>query len=116
MSPRAILFIALAWVVLNALFPLFLNSIERQYQSQIDGLVRGAITLSARGLLRFLQLFLLILMLPTILLTLLCERVYLKLFSIQYFADIQLAKNAVLGKEFPDLFVRGLRAWRKRRA
>ena len=85
------MFIVLTWLALNALAPLFLNSFERLYQRQIDFVVRGAVS-KAMGLLFFLlRLSMIVIMLPTVVIVIIAERLFPKLFRIQFFGDIQYA-------------------------
>lgn len=114
MSVQQVLLVILAWVVLSALFPLLLNSVERLYQKEIDRLVSGALTFGVAVLWRILQLIVIVIMLPTILLvtaleiTLGTQRVEALCNSSRFTADIPAGVKAVLGRNFPNVIRVGL--------
>jgi len=91
--------------------PIFLNSIERQYQPQIDALVKGSLGGSKWVLLRLLQIFLIVLMLPSFILLIFLKRVAPSLCQRkQYLIDLAAAKHATLEKNFPSILVGSFRA------
>jgi len=114
MSLQAIVWIALAWIGANAILPIFLNSIERQYQLQIDTIVMGSLGGFKWLLLRLFQLFLIILMLPSLVLLIFLEKVAPSLCQRkQYLRDLTAAKRATFEPNFPRILVGSFRAYAK---
>jgi hypothetical protein len=83
MNLKIILWIVIAWIFLNALFPLLLNSIERLYQPQIDATV-GRMVRGARFIfLTFFQAILIVYFAPLLLLAVIIGRIYPKFFEFE---------------------------------
>ena len=110
MTTWQVLLVILLWLLVNAFFPLFLNSVERQYQQQIDRLVVRSISIVVAILLRAFQILSIMIMLPTVVLVtvteqmvgargieMLCKRSWL-------LADIVTGVKFVLRRDFPDVF------------
>jgi len=102
MDKQTLFFILAIWLVLNVLFPLFLNSIERLFHDKIDALVKKSlhvVTLLALGL---IQIFLIALFAPSILLFAIIERInpaFFKIKSVEK-SGLYFATHAILKKNF----------------
>jgi hypothetical protein len=115
MSAESFLLIGIIWVAANAFFPLILNSIERRYEKQIDSLVRGMVSVSWSVMVRFIQLVLVLLRLPSFVLVVILEQIYPRAFTLRYLSDIRVAKQATLSKDFPKIYVTAFHNIRNRR-
>jgi hypothetical protein len=83
MNLKIIIWIAIVWIFLNALFPLLLNSIERLYQPQIDATV-GRMVRGARFIfITFFQAILIIYFAPLLLLDVMIGHIYPKFFEFE---------------------------------
>lgn len=109
-----LLLIFVIWIAVNAIFPLFLKSVERQYQRQIDFIIKGLFRIIKILLIRILQVIMILLFFPNILLALLFEKI--KTNNPRLFYSFQLyisLKGALLEKDFPATFIKGFRIWRE---
>lgn len=66
MKTEQILLVIILWLLINALFPLFLKSVDRLYQKEIDQFVAASLSIGVTILLRVFQLLSIIIMLPNI--------------------------------------------------
>ena len=114
MGTESILLIIILWIAANGLFPLLLNSIERQYEKQIDSLARGVVSVLWWLVLRIVQLILVLVMLPSFLLITTVERIYPRALAMRYLADIHLTRRATLERDFPRTYVAAFRHIRSR--
>jgi predicted membrane protein len=113
MAPRYLIYIIIVWIAANALFPLFLNSVERLYQKQIDRTVAGTIRATKSFLLFLLRVFLIVLMLPTIVLVIIFERTFPKVFRIRYLAEIQYSVALLFKRDLWNVLTQDFRRhWR----
>ena len=109
-----LLLIFLIWIGLNAIFPLFLKSVERQYQRQIDFIVKGLFRTIKILLIRILQVIMILLFFPNILLALLLKKIKTNNPRLYYSFQLYISlKDALLAKDFPAIFIKGYRIWRK---
>jgi hypothetical protein len=83
MNLTTILWIVIVWIFLNALFPLLLDSIKRLYQPQIDAAVARMVRGARFVFLFFCQAILIVFFAPSILLTVIIERIYPKFFELE---------------------------------
>jgi len=97
---KSLFYVFIAWLLLNAIFPMFLNSIERLYQVKIDFIARGITSLLKWIMLGVLQIILLIWCLPTILLIVLLERTFPKIFTYKSWASVQHSMNLLVTRDF----------------
>ena len=79
---------------------MFLSSIERIYKVKIDFLVRGITSLLKWIMLGVLQIILLIWCLPTIVLIVLLERTFPKIFTYKSWASVQHSMNLLVARDF----------------
>ncbi len=101
------------WIVINAFFPLFLNSIERQYQNQIDNVVGRVGKFLRKFFIKLIQLALIIFLFPNILVGMIAQNRQFKSFRMKAFFDpYVLMKDAILEKKFPNTFVTNFKIWR----
>jgi O-antigen ligase len=115
MDTSSLLWIAGIWLIANAVFPLFLSSLERQYQPQIDSIVRSSINRSRRFIVRVFQLMLIVVMLPSFLIVTVAAKLAPQLVRTNaYLRDILLARNATFERDFPLTYMKLFRAWRNK--
>lgn len=100
MTIKSLFYVFIAWLLLNAIFPMFLNSIERLYQIKIDFIVRGITSLLKRIMLGVLQIILIIWCLPTIVLMKILERTFPKIFTYKFWATVQHSMNPLVTRDF----------------
>ena len=100
MTTKSLFYVFIAWLLLNAIFPMFLNSIERLYKVKIDFIARGITSLLKRIILGVLQIILIIWCLPTIVLMVLLERIFPKIFTYRFWASVQHSMNLLVTKDF----------------
>ena len=100
MTTKSLFYVFIAWLLLNAIFPMFLSSIERIYKVKIDFLVRGITSLLKWIMLGVLQIILIIWCLPTIVLMVLLERIFPKIFTYRFWASVQHSMNLLVTKDF----------------
>lgn len=114
---NSLLLIFLIWLGVNALFPLFLKSVERQYQRQIDFIVKGLFRIIKIFLIRIVQVAMILLLLPNILIAVLLEKIKTSNPRSIYFWSLYTSfkdlKEALLAKNFPAAFIKGYRIWRE---
>ena len=100
MTTKSLFYVFIAWLLLNAIFPMFLSSIERIYKVKIDFLVRGITSLLKWIMLGVLQIILIIWCLPTIVLMILLERTFPKIFTYKSWASVQHSMNLLVTRDF----------------
>lgn len=102
MNKQTFLFILATWLVLNAIFPLFFNSIERIFQNKIDALVKKSLHVAMMLILGLIQLFLIVFFAPNIFLFAIIERVYPAFFKIKFIEEsgVYFTMHAVIKKSF----------------
>ena len=115
MESRHVIYIVIGWLAVNVVFPLFLKSVDRLYEKQIDRCVAGVFRATKWFLLMLLRVFLIILTLPTIVLVIIFERVWPRIFHIRYFAEIQYSMNLLFKRQFADVIVRDLKKFRQQK-
>jgi len=96
MKPIYLFWIVTIWILSNALFPLFINSLERLYQRQIDNTVAGFLSICRMLLVGGLRLFFYVFFAPATLTIVLGEKMFPKHFTKGIFRDIRYAKLAML--------------------
>jgi hypothetical protein len=101
---------------MNAIFPLILNSLERLYQPKIDGMVKGLAHLTKFLILGLLQLIVIVFFAPTILLVIMFEHIYPRIFEFERVkrSGIKQTMHTVMSKEFWSTMGRGFRIWKRR--
>ena len=93
---KTIIYIMMVWSAMNIILPLFVNSIGRLYEKQIDSLVKSLVSLGKGWLFFFvkilitivltaLQILLVVIMLPTMLWVPFAERFLPTLFTFEIF-------------------------------
>ena len=100
MTTKSLFYVFIAWLLLNAIFPMFLSSIERIYKVKIDFIARGITSLLKRIILGVLQIILIIWCLPTIVLMILLERTFPKIFTYKSWASVQHSMNLLVTRDF----------------
>lgn len=100
------MYIVLAWLLLNALFPIILRSIERLYQKQIDFLVGKSFYYLKKASFESCRLLLIVIFLPHIFYIKILEKVYPKIFEQTRMENIRFFVNSILDKEFPENYIR----------
>ena len=116
MNIKQLIYIALGWLLLNALLPIVFRSFERLYQKQIDFLVRKSLSYLKRLSFKICQLILISVFLPNIILKTILEKAYPKVFDITSMEYFRLGTNAILDKEFPENFIRAYRMSKERKS
>lgn len=102
MDKQTLLYVLAAWLVLNAIFPLFLNSIERLFQDKIDALVKKSLRMVKMLALGLVQVCLIVLFAPNIFLFAIIERIWPAFFKIKSIEEsgVHFAMHAILKKNF----------------
>jgi hypothetical protein len=115
MNVSPLIWIAVAWVLLNAIFPLFLNSLERLYKHKIDSAVKGLVHLTGFLTIGLVQLFFMALFAPTFLAVKILELVYPHFFEFVRVkkTEIKPGMDIIFSKQFWPTMVEGLREWKK---
>lgn len=100
------------WIAINFVFPLFFNSIERQYQNQIDMVVRSGVSLISQFFVRLLQLALIVIVFPNLLIGIIVQNRKFRSRRMNIIVEnFVMVKNAVLERDFPNTFIRGFKVW-----
>jgi hypothetical protein len=102
MDKQTIFIIFGAWIALNVIFPLILNSIERLYQNRIDVLVKRCFNVIVIIIMGATQVCLIVFLAPTIFLIAIIERIWPAFFEIKCVRDtgIYLDIHRILKKNF----------------
>ena len=85
---------------MNAMFPLFFNSVERLYQSRIDAAVRCSIRWVTITFLALFQFVFIVFFAPTILLLGVLERLCPRVLDVKWMKESYAAIHLVLTKRF----------------
>jgi len=110
-----LIIIILIWVILNAAFPLFLNSIERQYKENIDNIVRVVFWINKQIFVRILQFCLIILAFPNIVVGFIVQNKQFKNKKTEiFFSNYVMIKDGLLESNFPYTLAKGLKVWKER--
>ena len=125
MDAKTLVYIVVAWLALNVIVPLFVNSIERMYKKRIDSFVQSSMSLFRRFffflvkilltvVLTILQILFIIIMLPTILWVPVAERFFPKIFtleilSVRAFEDQRHVAKLVLKLNFWEIVFNQMR-------
>ena len=114
MKLSTLLWIFGVWLFLNAVFPLFINSLERLYQPSIDAVVRWVTKWVATILLALLQLLLIVLFAPNILVVGILERICPRIFQVQWVKETYVypTMHLVLTGSFWPSVAADFRRWR----
>ena len=102
MDKQTLLYVLAAWLVLNAIFPLFINSIERLFQGKIDALVKKSLRFVTMLVLGLIQVFLIAFFAPNIFLIAIIERIWPAFFKIKSIEEsgVYFAMHTILKKNF----------------
>jgi len=107
-----IIYIIIIWIAINFIFPIFLKSVERQYQKEIDVMVKGFLWFLKQIIIRTLQLILIIFFLPNLLIGFFVQDIHFKRKRIKYFFDsFIMLKDGMFEKQFPHTLVKGFKYW-----
>ncbi|MGH8491723.1 MAG: hypothetical protein ACRERR_01255 [Moraxellaceae bacterium] len=100
-----VLYIVAVWLLGNAFFPLILNSLERLFQSQIDGAVSKVISYVWLILRRLAQVIWIVFQAPNFLLLTIVELLIPKdkVDKIAIFRELRLMRRAAFEDNFPTL-------------
>lgn len=105
MEIKIIFYIILVWLFINAIFPIFLNSIERIYQSQIDKHVKYLLSFTYSLTNKLIRYFLILFFAPIIILVIIFENIYPKLFNNEIIYSQKMLKETLFKKELKELWL-----------
>ena len=101
----------IGWLLGAVLFPLSINSIERQYQKEIDSAIKESLSLTGRLIFRIIQLIFFIIIFPAFLIVKALERCCPKAFKIAFLSELKFSSDAISSKNFPVLFKKATSYW-----